>query len=770
MEHNDNPAPEQDDTDQNFLQTSQEDIKRKPPAFSTENMDHLRELLKQSENKFDDVSEILSMIMNSDDEKSPEMNYKVYLDALTDDLQNIKTKLGSVESKVTTLRKDYLNETPVVKQEYTKSRKAKTEYYDDDYDYDEDYEPMMRPKVEMEEYYDDDYLETLEEKLMEDEDDFIDDEDFNYIAPARSKTKKKRLKNKYGEKSEKTECEICYKRVSNLRLHKRNRHSGSASYNCDMCDKSLKSAKLMAQHKAKQHKTNNFKCNSCNYSHASLQSVRRHILENHETHQIPYVTQMDSMINTYVCYKKVCPFESFNLNDHKVHMREIHGENIDHLNPKERHNYGEMKCQFCDFMKFSLPQLKKHLKHEHSDNVGENTIVHVTEVLHPEIKHFFCMRSKCPFTSTTVADLQSHTLRYHAVFGDDGPLKQENDENGENSSSTEVYQCPKCEYKTRNNTCFMDHINGELKFRKCPFCDNHFTMKNKDFKRHLQTHDNCYDEKAKSWFCYICCMKFKRDNVSTYLTHIFKEHKIGTPYHCYKCDFSTGSYENIEKHATVHNESAIPCPHCSYIAQSKQRLSKHIYNAHSYHECRECDIKFKVKQEYLMHMKDHEEVNQSGENKSFCDHCGSFFTTHKELFLHKIQIRQESKKPTSITVGEFYCPICNVKCSRMCALQKHMKNKHSGDDSDMMHCEEPGCAYKTRTKDGMKNHVEKVHLGIRWPCDQCKFVGAYKADLKRHVKIVHDGFALHCDQCDFRSPHKYVLEKHRDTAHSLVIK
>ena len=32
----------------------------------------------------------------------------------------------------------------------------------------------------------------------------------------------------------------------------------------------------------------------------------------------------------------------------------------------------------------------------------------------------------------------------------------------------------------------------------------------------------------------------------------------------------------------------------------------------------------------------------------------------------------------------------------------------------MMHCNEPGCAYKTRTKDGMKNHVEKVHLGIRF--------------------------------------------------------
>ena len=40
----------------------------------------------------------------------------------------------------------------------------------------------------MEEYYDDDYLETLEEKLMD------EDEDFNYIAPARTKVKKKRLK------------------------------------------------------------------------------------------------------------------------------------------------------------------------------------------------------------------------------------------------------------------------------------------------------------------------------------------------------------------------------------------------------------------------------------------------------------------------------------------------------------------------------------------------------------------------------------------------
>ena len=87
-----------------------EDVKRKPAAFCTENIDHLRELLKQSETKFDDVSEILAMIINSGDEKNPEMNYKTHLDLVTDDLKNIKTKLSSLESKVKTIRKEYLNE------------------------------------------------------------------------------------------------------------------------------------------------------------------------------------------------------------------------------------------------------------------------------------------------------------------------------------------------------------------------------------------------------------------------------------------------------------------------------------------------------------------------------------------------------------------------------------------------------------------------------------------------------------------------------------
>ena len=32
----------------------------------------------------------------------------------------------------------------------------------------------------------------------------------------------------------------------------------------------------------------------------------------------------------------------------------------------------------------------------------------------------------------------------------------------------------------------------------------------------------------------------------------------------------------------------------------------------------------------------------------------------------------------------------------------------------VLECQQQGCEYKTRTKDGMKKHVEKVHMGIRY--------------------------------------------------------
>ena len=203
-----------------------------------------------------------------------------------------------------------------------------------------------------------------------------------------------------------------------------------------------------------------------------------------------------------------------------------------------------MKCQFCDFMKLSLLELKKHMKQEHSAQLGgvkmaqrtifsgENTITYVTEVLNPDIKHYICMKSRCPMSSTNEDYMDKHAQIHQEVPGD---CKEEVVDN-----SSEVFSCNKCPYVTRNSECYLDHINGELKFRKCPFCDSHFSAQNKDFNSHLKKHGKCYDEKTKIWFCFVCCTKFRRHNAGVFISHMYKEHNIGTPYHCPKCEFSAG--------------------------------------------------------------------------------------------------------------------------------------------------------------------------------------------------------------------------------------
>ena len=90
-----------------------EDGKKKPKGYCSENIEHLRDLLKQSETRFDDFSEILINIINCEnsEKSSPsDMNYKCLLDLLSEDLQSIKMKIISVESKILTLKQEFNNE------------------------------------------------------------------------------------------------------------------------------------------------------------------------------------------------------------------------------------------------------------------------------------------------------------------------------------------------------------------------------------------------------------------------------------------------------------------------------------------------------------------------------------------------------------------------------------------------------------------------------------------------------------------------------------
>ena len=81
-------------------------------------------------------------------------------------------------------------------------------------------------------------------------------------------------------------------------------------------------------------------------------------------------------------------------------------------------------------------------------------------------------------------------------------------------------------------------------------------------------------------------------------------------------------------------------------------------------------------------------------------------------------------------------------------------------------CEYPDCDYSFKTKLGLKRHVESVHKGVTYDCDQCERSFGLKTDLKRHVKTVHMNMKnFKCDECDQSFGQKGNLETHIRTVH-----
>lgn len=84
----------------------------------------------------------------------------------------------------------------------------------------------------------------------------------------------------------------------------------------------------------------------------------------------------------------------------------------------------------------------------------------------------------------------------------------------------------------------------------------------------------------------------------------------------------------------------------------------------------------------------------------------------------------------------FICDVCDKEFTSCHTLKRHKSVKHT-NDAAKFYCSEDGCSYSTHSTYNLRVHVEKVHQGIKWPCDMCDYVGGYKGDLNRHKKIAH---------------------------------
>jgi len=70
-----------------------------------------------------------------------------------------------------------------------------------------------------------------------------------------------------------------------------------------------------------------------------------------------------------------------------------------------------------------------------------------------------------------------------------------------------------------------------------------------------------------------------------------------------------------------------------------------------------------------------------------------------------------------------------------------------------------------KTFEGLRHQLEDQSL---YSCDLCGREFPWKTSLRRHIESVHNGRRYHCDQCDFKATRNYCLVEHKRRKHSII--
>ena len=113
----------------------------------------------------------------------------------------------------------------------------------------------------------------------------------------------------------------------------------------------------------------------------------------------------------------------------------------------------------------------------------------------------------------------------------------------------------------------------------------------------------------------------------------------------------------------------------------------------------------------------------------------------------------------------FECNKCDKKFKARSTLYTHKKTVHSGiiPKNTELHCDQ--CAYASKRKDNLKEHIKNIHE--KEVCDLCGKGFSYRS-LIDHKKVVHEGILYNCNQCGLNLTTKGNLKAHKKKKHNTI--
>ncbi|XP_067635455.1 uncharacterized protein [Eurosta solidaginis] len=402
------------------------------------------------------------------------------------------------------------------------------------------------------------------------------------------------------------ECDICgkcFKKRSNLWLHKRN-HSGERPYKCDICEKRFALPSRVTAHMRTHTGERPYKCKYCESAFWRISVLYTHLrlhlgINIHRCKFCPLAFPLASELRLHLASHKNEDAETRERNmtalkeeDAKLKQKILNRKPTRYKNIRDK-NY-QYPCDICGKHFKRTSHLNRH-KQSHSDE-----------------KPHKC--DLCEKRFTQAATLKDH-MRTH--------------------TGEKPYKCKYCErcFATR---CVLythlrvNHLGDNI--HRCEFCPLAFrlaselrvhstTHKDEDPETHERNMAALREEEAKlkvnrdktihdknyQYPCDICGKRFKKN----WDLNLHKRiHSGENPHKCDCCETRFATVARLREHMRTHTgEKPYKCKYCERCFSRGGVLNRHlrVHLGYNIHRCKFCPLAFRLLSELQLHSTTHKD-------------------------------------------------------------------------------------------------------------------------------------------------------------------
>lgn len=439
----------------------------------------------------------------------------------------------------------------------------------------------------------------------------------------------------------------------------------------------------------------------------------------------------------------ICNAEFLKSNDIKLHLKEVHSEDIDifeisgdemYLEYNEDMDAEEVEsdafsftideltesnmfcCSKCNIQFETVKSLHDHQQHLHSKQTKIKT-------KRTQIKKHFC--ELCLTNISGQDRIDDHVEMHKKTL----PSLLE---------TIYYFQCGKCSQIFLKQSNLFDHTDCEendlyeSKNDQENFIENYLT----DIENCQNKIFTCEKHEDDSYKCSICDIIFEK-TFNSVIKHFVEDHpnadlEVNDACKTYQCSICKTSFKNAKEamaHMYILHLSSFSCPidDCGNEYNMFSKLSVHIQRLHlnEQHICKHCMSIFQSPQELSIHLRDN-----CVQRILMCNMCDKKFLTEFSLKLH---LRMHNKEK------RFSCSFCEKKFVQRGDLTTH-ERIHTGDRP--FKC--PICDNRFRTSGHKKDHMSTHVSDKKFECGICSKKFKAERILKGHMKAHENGKQFSC--------------------------